>query len=181
MAVAAAVVCCGGMAQAVPITGNIGFTGDATLNGTSVNSSTEVLSWNNTVVNGTSGSFASIADGTPVTFASPWFFNSSAIPAFWAAGGFTFALDSSSIAIDTAGFLNVSGSGMVSGNNYDPTALAWNFSTQNPDNGASSSTFTFSASANASGGGSVPDGGTTVMLLGMGLLGLGLVKKTVFA
>src|ERR1035437_10595499 len=59
--------------QAVPITGNIGFTGLVAYDGTTAGTSTEVVNWINPNVNGTSGSFTGIANGTASNLTSPWF------------------------------------------------------------------------------------------------------------
>ena len=171
-----AVVCIASAAGAIPITitGNIGFTGQANLDSPSVGTATEVVSWSNTAVNGDAGSFGSIALNTPASFAgaTPWSFNSGGLADFWTVGGFTFDLTSSSIDTQTANFLGVTGVGIVSGNDFTPTAFTWSFSTQNPPTGGGPQTFTFSASSNP-----VPDGGSTVVLLGGSLVAFGLFGR----
>jgi hypothetical protein len=166
--------------QAVPITGNIGFTGRVAYDGTTAGTSTEVVNWINPNVNGTSGSFTGIANGTASNLTSPWFFNtSSAINNFWTVGGFTFQLLSSWITAQSGGdlgFVVVNGTGIVSGNGYTPTVLGWSFTSQDPSVTQNPATFTFSASAN-----SVPDGGTTMMLLGIAFSGVVLLKRKLTA
>ena len=171
--------------QAIPITGNIGFTGGVTLNTASAATATAVTSWITPIVKLDSGAFASIASGTAATFASGiWNFNTAtAIANFWSAGGFTFKLLSSTIlqqggsssGLGGYGYVVASGIGVVSGNGYDATPMIWNFTTQDPRAGSDPDSWTFSASAASSG--SVADGGATVMLLGMALLGLAAVNK----
>ncbi len=188
--VGAAMAACmvGGIAQAVPITGDITFAGGVQLDTSSAGTATEVLSWTGPggtgmpVVISDDGSFSGIAAGTQVTFAAPWSFNSGAVSALWAVGGFTFDLTSSHIVFQggsPAGVL-VDGIGAVSGNGLDSEAMTWSFSTSDPGaSGADSLIFSFQAASGATG--TVPDGGTTAMLLGLGVLGLGLLKKRIIA
>lgn len=187
-AVSAAICGAAGIAQAVPITGDITFDGGVTLNTASAGTATEVTSWTGaggvgmpTVVSA-DGSFSGIAGGTSVAFSSPWFFDSGPVADLWSVGGFTFNLTSSSIVAQggyPAGVL-VDGIGSVSGNGLDSEAMTWSFSTQDPGAiGADSLVFSFSAASGTTG--SVPDGGTTAMLLGLGVLGLGLLKKQMLA
>jgi hypothetical protein len=158
-------------AQAVPIAGNMGFSGAVQLNNGSVQNASEAISWFNTVVNGKSGSFAGIANDTPVAMASPWFFNSGPLNSFWLVGGFTFDLLSSHVYSQDALFLNVVLAGTVTGNGFDATAFSGTFQVANPPaNGIS--TFTSRLSFN-----SVPDGGNTVLLLGMACIGMFAVKR----
>jgi hypothetical protein len=101
------------------------------------------------------------------------------VAALWSVGGFTFDLTSSSIVYqggNPAGVL-VDGIGTVSGNGLTPETMTWSFSTSDPGAlGVDSLVFSFQAAS-----GTVPDGGTTAMLLGVGVLGLGLLKKQKFA
>ncbi len=166
--------------QANPITGTIGFTGRVVLDTDSAATATQVSSWVNPTVNGTSGSFTSVANGTAATITQPWSFNTGLMTSFWSAGGFTFDLAGSSITSQggnpgTTAYLNVSGYGLVSGNGYEATTMIWNFSSQDPkiagvnDNADS---FTFSASNIA-----VPDGASTIALLGFALTGASMLRK----
>lgn len=190
VAAVAAAFCVGGMAaQALPITGNITFAGGVQLNSASSGTATGVTGWTGAggsgmpIVISADGSFSGIAPGTPVTFTSPWFFNSGAVSSLWSVDGFTFNLTASSIVFQgghPAGVL-VDGSGTVTAAGFDPTTISWSFSVSDPSaSGLYGSVFSFQA-ANGGSGGSVPDGGTTAMLLGMGLLGLGLAKKLMLA
>jgi VPDSG-CTERM motif len=184
-AVAVAVCGLGGIAQAVPIVGNITFAGGTTLNTSSAGTASEVLSFTGAggtglpVVVSADGSFSGIAAGSKATFASDWFFNSGPVASLWSVGGFTFDLTSSSIVYQggyPAGVL-VDGVGAITGNGLTPEAMTWSFSVSDPAAGAGSSLiFSFQAAD-----GSVPDGGTTAMLLGLGILGLGMIKKQMFA
>jgi len=148
-------------ARAVPITGNLGISGAVFLDSTSAQTATEAVGWNNTVVNGRSGTFLPIANNTQVTMASPWFFTSGALNNFWMVGGFTFNLISSSIALRDGTFLNVLLAGTVIGNGFDKTAFTGTFQLANPPaNGLTEFTSRMSFS-------SVPDSGSAMLLLGM--------------
>jgi hypothetical protein len=170
-----AVVCLTGVAQATPmITGNIGFSGAVQLNGTTANSATAATAWYNTVAASPSGSFVGLVsqgDAVSMTGATPWNFTSGALANFWSVDGFTFNLASSSIYSQVGGFLNVLMVGTVTGNAFAPTTFNGSFQVADPASGGPQ-TFTERLSFN-----SVPDGGTTVVLLGLGLLSLGLFHK----
>jgi hypothetical protein len=192
---AVAVAACGvaGSARADAISGDITFAGGATLNNSSAASATEVLSWTGPggtgepIVVSDSGSFAGIAPGTAATFTAPWFFNSGSVASLWSVGGFTFDLTSSKIAYQgttvqggtTVGGVLVTGIGAVVGNGLSAEAMTWEFASGDPSAGG---VFSFQVADGTTGGSSsVPDGGTTAMLLGLGVLGLGVVKKQMFA
>ena len=162
------------VSQAVPITGSIGFTGQASFDTGSVGTATEVTSWYNTAVNGTSGSFNILALNSAATLSPDWFFlTTSTINPFWTAGGFSFELLSSSVVTQGPGFVFVTGTGVVSGpSGFDNTTFDWNFSSQGNPVSTSPVTWTFSASSDH-----VPDGSTTLVLLGSALSGLALLKR----
>ena len=174
MAAAAAVVCVAGIAQATPITGNIGFSGAVQLNSTTANTATAATAWYNTVAASPSGSFVGlVANGAAVSMAgaTPWNFTSGALANFWSVDGFTFNLASSSVFSQVGGFLDVLLVGTVTGNGFAATTFDGSFQVADPASGGPQ-TFTERLSFN-----SVPDGGTTVVLLGLGLLSLGLFRK----
>jgi protein with PEP-CTERM/exosortase system signal len=189
VAAVAAICGVGAVAQAVqsdPISGDITFAGGVTLNTSSAGGATEVLSWTGPggsgmpIVISDSGSFSGITPGTTATFTAPWFFNSGPVTSLWSVGGFTFDLTSSKIAFQggsPAGVL-VDGIGAVSGNGLPAEAMTWEFATGDP---SADGVFSFQVADGTTGGATVPDGGTTAMLLGLGVLGLGLVKKQMFA
>lgn len=184
-AVAAAVFCLEGVASATPISGDITFPGGVTLDTDSAGTATEVTAWTGAggvgspVVISADGSFSGIAGGTAASFTAPWFFNSGAVADLWSVGGFTFDLTSSKIVFqggNPAGVL-VDGIGTVSGPGLSSTPMDWSFSVSDPSASTTyGAIFSFQAA-----GGSVPDGGTTAMLLGTGILGLGLLKKLMLA
>ena len=183
-AVAAAVFCLEGVANAIPISGDITFAGGVTLDTDSAETATEVTAWTGAggvgspVVISASQSFSGLADSA-ATFTAPWFFNSGAVASLWSVGGFTFDLTSSHIVFQggsPAGVL-VDGIGIVTGPGFTATPMDWSFSVTDPSASTTyGAIFSFQAA-----GGSVPDGGTTAMLLGTGILGLGLLKKLMLA
>jgi len=168
---------------ATPINGTIGFTGGVTYDTSSAATATEVTSWITPIVKLDSGSFATIATGSAATFTSSvWSFNTSTpMNNFWSVGGFTFRLLSSSVSSQggtpgQSGYIFAYGTGIVSGNGYDNTFLSWSFTSQDPKAGINPDSWTFSASAAP-----VPDGGTTVVLLGMALSCAALLKRQLTA
>lgn len=188
-AVTAAICGLGAAANAVPVSGNITFAGGVELNTSSAGTATAVEAW--TGANGTGdpivissdGSFSSIAPGTDVTFTAPWFFNSGAVADLWSVGGYTFNLTSSQVVFQggSPAIVGVDGTGVITGNGADQ-AMSWSFSTSDPGASGANGTLIFSFQA-ASGttAPTVPDGGTTAMLLGLGVLGLGMVRKQILA
>ncbi len=152
-----------------PVTGNIDFGGVVTFDTMSLATATRVSIWNSSFVLQDSGSFSSVAPGTNATMV-PWIFNpSTATPALWKVGGFTFDLSSASVATQNANFLNVTGLGTVSGNGFDATPGVWTFSSSN-SNGSNSTTFGFQATTDP-----VPESSTTVLLI-IGALGLAALR-----
>ena len=175
--------------QAVPITGAIGFSGNANLNTLTAATATTVVSWsgsttaNPDVTSGSGALFGLVPNGTQIVFAAPWNFTaSSAITPFWTVLGnpaINFELLSSSFArgiLSGNAYVAISGTGLLNAPGYDATT--WNFSVtfQDPSTVPANQTFTFSASQN-----SLPDGGTTVMLLGAVLSGMALIKRKFMA
>jgi hypothetical protein len=114
---------------------------------------------------------------TPVTIAPNWnFATGSTISGFWTVGGFTFDLYSSWVSSQGPGYVVVSGTGWVSGNGYDASQLSWSFSSQDPTVNDNPAEWTFSASSKA-----VPDGATTLLLLGSAFSGIALIKRKLSA
>ena len=165
---------------ATNIQGNINFAGAVQFDTHSLATATRVNTWFDahgnagfsSVTSGGTGDFAGIAAGTQATTAHSWMFNpSTATPGLWSVGGFTFDLLSSTIMAQTTTLLAISGTGIVSGNGLEPTSMEWMFTTQNAG-GRNLTRFSFSANGVA-----VPDGGTTVMLLGAALGALGMARR----
>jgi hypothetical protein len=147
-----------------PITGTIDFGGTVTFDTTSLATATRVNIWNTSFVLQSSGDFSSIAPGTNVTMAAPWIFNpSTPTNSLWSVGGFTFDLNASVIVQQTSNFLNVTGTGVISGNGFSPTPGTWSF-TASDSNGSNRTTFGFQTDSAA-----VPEP-TSMTLLGMGAI-----------
>ena len=173
---------CAPHAQAVPISGNIAFAGTATLDSISAGNATAVMAWHFSGNTGTpyvaaaDGDFAG-ALGLFATFNAPWHFGSGLSP-LWSVFGFTFDLLTSTITSqgfdqNGLGYVAVSGTGFVHGNGFDPTFGTWSFTTQDPSAGGSLPRFSFSAAT-----GTVPDSGSTVALLGLTLVGVEFLRRT---
>jgi hypothetical protein len=170
-------------AQASPtvlISGSINFAGSVQFDTNSLASATTVVTWFDvfqnagfTNVASATGDFSGILPGTQAAMAS-WTFNpSTPTPGLWSVGGFTFDLLSSTIVVQNASTLVIEGTGTVSGNGFDPTAMEWSFTTQSAG-GRTSNIFSFSANGVT---GAVPDGGSAVVLLGLAFIGVGLLRR----
>ena len=173
-------------AQAVPITGDIDFAGQATFNTTSLATATQVINFkssdvgaNNTaMVTSANGSFTGLA-GTIASFPNVYTFSpSSAVSPLWTVGGFTFNLTSSTIVAQTSTILAITGVGILTGPaGFDATPGTWAFTSQQAGGGMQQS-FSFSANTNATGGATgVPEGGSTVALLGAVLIGVVALRR----
>ncbi len=176
-------------AHATAVSGAINFQGSVTLNNTSAGNSTTVTAWSGLgaggkpQVSGSSGSFAAFAPpGSAVTFFAPWSFNSGPIAGFWTVGGFTFNLASSTMLTQGfgpggLGFVTAGGTGTITGNGFDSTPGTWSFSTQDPGTpNGNITTFSFSAGTNA-----LPEGGTTLALLGSALVCVEVIRRKLAA
>lgn len=169
-------------AQAARINGTIDFAGSVMFNTANLATATQVSQWRDVFGNvgfsnvaATSGDFSSIALGSQATMATPWIFNpSTATPGLWSVGGFTFDLLSATVVTQTATFLNISGTGIVSGNGFAPTEANWAFTVQNA--GSTGPWFSFSANLATQ---AVPDGGSAVALLGVGLGLIELIRRKI--
>jgi hypothetical protein len=161
--------------QAIPITGNITMGGGATFNTASVNNATAVTSWAaNDFVKSVSG-FSGVSINDLVTMGGAWTFlpaPGTAVSALWSVDGYTFDL-TSDVVSQGGGFINITGVGTIRNAAYDTTAFNWNFSSQDPS-ANTPPVWSWSASTAEVG---VPDGGTTAMLLGAALTGLGLLRR----
>lgn len=171
-------------ANAAFISGTINFgtgaNGGITLQDVGGNSTTSltaaagVTSWTNAIVTTASGDYCCVPNGTLVSLASPWIFNpSTSYSPFWTItrpdlSVITFDLTGSVITFQTSGGLIVEGTGMAQMPGFTDTPGTWFFSTQgSPSNGL----FSWSSTTD------VPDGGTTLALLGGSLLGLGAIRR----
>jgi hypothetical protein len=82
-------------------------------------------------------------------------------PGFWRRDALT----------QNASTLVIEGTGIVSGNGFDPTAMDWMFTTQS-SGGRTRTQFSFSANGVA-----VPDGGSAIALLGLALTGTEILRR----
>lgn len=167
-------------AQANTIQGSISFAGAVQFDTNSLATATSVNTWLDifgnpgfsSVAPGATGDFSGIPAGTQATMAQPWIFSpSTPTPGLWSVGGFTFDLLSSAIVTQNATFLNITATGIISGNGFDPTAGTWSFTTQS-SGGRPGTLFSFSADSSA-----VPDGGSSVALLGLALTGVEVLRR----
>jgi hypothetical protein len=83
-------------------------------------------------------------------------------------GGFTFDLNAGAAVGHFGNAVTVIGTGTISGHGFTPTPGEYIFSAQNV-----SSSFSFSSSTGAT---PTPDAGTTLALLGLGMMGLGTIR-----
>jgi hypothetical protein len=176
--------------HAAQINGNITFAGGVQLDTGSAATATQVTAWHgpggvgDPIVISSSGDFAIVLPLTSVAFTAPYSFVSGPHPALWsvpAVGGFVFDLISSGITSqgtspEGEGFVTASGMGTITHPLFDPTPGTWSFSTQDPSaaNGGPA-IFSFSASTHARP--QVPDGGSTLMLLGAGFAAMGFFAR----
>jgi hypothetical protein len=163
-------------AVAVPITGTLDFAGGATLDSMNLAAATRVVSFQSVFVTPggvTPGSVldSTINPGDSVTMSAPWVFGSG-LANLWSVGGFTFNLQTSAIVLQNANFLAVTGMGTIVGNGYDATQGTWYFTTQ-----GSSDMPNFSFSATTVASANVPEGGATVLLLGVTLVGAAAASR----
>jgi hypothetical protein len=161
---------CVQQARAVSIHGVLAFSGGAEMDTGTVDTATMVTNWVSAHVDGTSGDFVPfVTVNDSMTFSAPWSFNSGPINLFWSVDGFTFDLNASSIGFQGFGNLFVTGTGWVSGNGFAPTSATFSFTSQDP---SSDGVFSWSGGVEA-----IPDGGTTVALLGLALAGIEGIRR----
>jgi len=168
-------------AAAIAISGKVDMVGSLNLNTTSLATATGVNSFGPaSVIPTPNGAFLGTA-GSSVTFTPfNWSPPSTPVIPLWSftSGGwtYTFNLGVISFVSQNSSFVNLAGSGILSitglGSPYDPTPGDWTFTItsagQDPD-----FRFGFVSSTAA-----VPDGGMTVALLGLALVGVeGLRRK----
>jgi len=166
----AAAMAVGTDARATLIDGNITFIGGVVLDNAVFSNATGVSGFTNASVLSVDGNFVPwVADGDAVTFPATWLFESGPVAPFWSVGGFSFNLTSSSVSLRNATGIVVDGSGWITGNGFEETAGLWSFST---NTFAAGGKFSFSAAST-----SVPDNGASIVLLGLGLVGVGAVAR----
>lgn len=159
--------------QAAMINGAITFAGGAIYDTMTLATATRVDEFRDVTVASRDGDFeAFVTVGDAVTMASPYIFTpSTATPNLWSVDGFTYDLFTSTVVLQNSDFLLIEGTGSISGNGFDATPGTWSFTSQSPD---ANGVFSFSSGSSAQG---VPDGGTTVALLGFALAGIEIVRR----
>ena len=165
-------------AMAIPITGSIGFTGTIAdvVNWQTVNSITFVSAETECPGATCVGTYAGVADAVPVTFASPWNFTAPPTNNLWSFGPGGFAFDLLAVqsvmrsgTTDSGGIIII-GTGTLRATGFDNTAGTFSFSAN-----STQTEFRFGATNEAVA--QVPDGGSTIGLLGLGLLGLSSLRR----
>jgi hypothetical protein len=167
-------------ANAAFIQGTIDFAGSAIMVDSSnvvtsdLAAACAVQSWPAAFVLSTDGNYAGVPLGTTVTLATPWTFCPPGPETpLWSINGYagmTFDLVSATVVTQNSAFLNIKGSGIAHMVGYDDTPGTWLFTSQ----GSAGSDNKFSWSSNSA---VTPDGGTTMALFGVSLLGLGAVRR----
>lgn len=161
--------------HAIPIQGSIQFLGQATTDP----SGSAFIGYSGPggiglgpIVQIGTGDYAGIAAGAVATW-SGFSFNPpvASVTPLWTflISGITYSFDSDSMVVShpDAFTWNISGTGIAHITGFDDTVGTWEVTAT-----GSGTTFTFGASTSA-----VPDGGTTVLLLGAALSGLALVRR----
>lgn len=164
--------------KAVQFAGEINFNGDAALVGGTAATATGASFSDVSTTNTRTGAYLPIPNNTPATF-NPITFGAVgttgalAINPLWTLSylGVTYAFNLSSVQINTyVGTQRlVEGIGTATITGFDPTPGTFSFSSS-----GKTSNVSFSASTTAS---PVPDGGATVALFGLSLLGLTGVRR----
>lgn len=167
--------------QAVPIVGSIGFTGEYTQNGGTLGNlaSATSMTIDTHIITTTSGDF--VGAGAPSTFATPIWVNAGVGAnvglQLWSVtvAGVSYTLDitTSIQSFTSADQLNIKGSGTMERNGLDATGGTWQLGF-----GVSGASFTWQGTSAAN----VPDGGSTLILLGSAIVGLfGIARKSLQA
>jgi len=160
-------------AIAIPITGSISFNGTPNFNILPISAATAITSYDSAwvAVGQQTGLYTAVPNLFPVTF-SPFTFSpaTQAINPLWTFmyGDLTYSFRTTSTEADYNAALhiwNFGGNGVLHITGFDDTVGAWNFST-----GQIGQSFYFGSAAAAAP--TVPDGGMTVSLLGLGLIGM---------
>ena len=162
-------------AQAAMITGGISLGGAFTTDTGNVNTANAFTSFSNVFVVSVNGDYSGVPTGgsSPAVTQNPFTFDPFTLPVtpLWTFmfGGNTYSFDllSCSISQQGGGSLILTGSGTLNITGFDATSGDWVF-TGNQAGG----TFSFSSSNAA-----VPEGGSALILLGLGLVGLEVLRR----
>ena len=170
------------IASAIPIVGTAEISGVLELNDDVLGDASAALGGTGTVSLTSTGHYSSTA-GAAVSFAGfSWNPSSTPVEDLWSfsSGGWTYSFDLLSLNVLThsATFLDISGTGLLfiegAGSPFDAegTVGTWTFQINNSAGSHPEALFQFTSSNT-----SVPDGGTTAALLGLGLVGLGAISR----
>ena len=170
-------------AQAAQITGSIDMSGTVTLNNMLLGSATATTGFNNVMVGGMpTGTYAVIPNMTPATWTNfGWNPSTTPVNNLWSvtsgANTYTFDLATVTVVTQTNAFLNLLGTGTLEATGFDNTPGMWSFTVSNPTGGAApNANFTF-ANSNVAVPSGIPDGGSTVVLLGGTLIGIAALRR----
>lgn len=156
-------------AEAVTIDGGISLAGAFTPNSPDLSTATE-MTFGQAVVISSSGDFT-MPMFTSVDMADSlvWdpLFSVDSNP-LWSVGGFEFELNSLVVMNESANAITLQGMGNVTHADFESTTGTWVATF----NGDGDSNFSWSSST-----ASVPDGGTSIALFGMALVGLGMIRR----
>jgi hypothetical protein len=178
------VVLVSGKSQAAYISGSVDMSGTAILDNTLLGSATSATSFMAVSVGGIpTGAFAGTAGDSVTWSAFGWNPSTTPVTPLWTyfdgGTGWTYTFDLLTISVDSQDnkFLNLLGSGMLTitgaGSPYVATPGQWSFTISNPGGGSHANfAFTFANSQTA-----VPDGGTTLTLLGLGVGAVELIRR----
>ena len=164
-------------AVATPITGSISFNGTPNFNVSSISDATSIISYDSAwvAVGQQTGIYTAVENLTPVVF-SPFMFSptTQAVSPLWSFSDLdiTYSFSTTSMVAmfnESLNIWNYGGSGILHATGYDDTVGSWNLSA-----GQIGQSFYFGSAAAA--GNSVPDGGMTVLMLGLGLGLIGLKR-----
>lgn len=170
-------------AEAVPITGGIGFAGGieavadwSTVTAINITGNQALVLCN--IVTPCDGAFAVLNDlDAEIAVYNDFAFAplGGGTTPLWSVDGFSFNLTAITTIERAVNGIVLGGSGTLFGPaGFDPTPAMWSFSADETE-----VEFRFSSTTAAIS--TVPDGGTTAMLLGLGLLGLAAARRKFFA
>jgi VPDSG-CTERM motif len=179
---AVALLCCvftSHRVQAVPISGTIDFNGAASTNTGDLSTATAFTSFSGVTVSNAlppSGSYSGLG-GQAVTTMNGFSFNPpGGVSPLWSfavgAVTYSFNLATAQAVTQNANFLNVQGIGTAYITGYDPTPGVFAI-TLTSANGRPATAFSFTAET------AVPDGGSAVVLLGIGLTGIEALRRKI--
>ena len=177
VACTAMMLCLAFSVRAAQITGDITLSGAYTINGGNLGIATAFNGFTGVRVADATGSFTG-TDGDIVRTMRGFGFKPANLPTSttWSLTAgltkFDFELTSLTIGLEGKTLLELSGTGIVQGTGFTDTAATWTFTANNGRGELTIDPPPLDPGQNA-----VPDGGATVLLLGIALSGLGLIRR----